>query len=431
MSVVQVKDFIRRLHAQGMYALMYFNPTEAWQPWIKENYPGDLVKKFDGSYFPCWYESYMVCPNPDSPWGKHLLQEFTRMMDLYPQADGFFMDQSCYDILDCAHDDGCSIDGGQTGYRMNWAIDQISRECRKLAKARGKFLWWNGPYQADIASFAEGMMAEAGDDNQMRAIQYLAMGGRTCCTLAQSGEDVFRRCAIYGLYPTAMETPALRRVAQRYWPIFNLFRDKRWIFAAHALTLPQGAQGNIYRLGDGNVLAVMVTPSRSLDDQPCDKDLPLRMRLADAGQFRAAYFLSPDLQGKRRLHFDRRGQAIEVILPRHRSVSAVLLAKTGIHAALDGPFEVATGQQVTAALVLDNWTAQPASATWSAAGAAEEPITVQPQTSVRRAVRFTAPGKRQNMREVFTCRMAWAGGPPADCVEFYIGQPPSADLRVP
>ena len=201
MSVAQIKDFIRRLHAQGMYALMYFNPTESWQPWIKENYPGDLVKNAAGHYLPCWYESYMVCPNPDSPWGKHLLQEFTRMMDLYPQADGFWVDQSCYDILDYAHDDGWSIAGGQTGYRMNWAIDQFSRECRKLAKARGKFLWWNGPYQADIASFAEGMMAEAGDENQMRTIQYLAMGGRACCTLRRAARTCFGAVRSTGFIP--------------------------------------------------------------------------------------------------------------------------------------------------------------------------------------------------------------------------------------
>ena len=175
----------------------------------------------------------------------------------------------------------------------------------------------------------------------------------------------------------------------------------------------------------------MVTPDRSLDGQPCDKNLPLRMRLADAAQFRAAYFLSPDLLGKRRLSFDRRGEAIEVVVPRHRSVSAILLAKTGIHAALEGSFEAMAGQQVTAALVLDNWTAQPASATWAAAGAAEEQITVQPQSSVRRPVRFTAPGKRQNLREVFACRMAWAGGPPAAEFEFYVVQPPSPVFRSP
>ena len=126
-TVEQVNDYIRRLHAQGMYALMYFNPTEAWRPWITANYPEALCRRADGQLQPAWYESYLVCPDPESRWGKHLLDEFAKMLDLYPRADGFFMDQSTYDSLDYGHDDGWSIQNGRTGYRLGWAINQISR----------------------------------------------------------------------------------------------------------------------------------------------------------------------------------------------------------------------------------------------------------------------------------------------------------------
>ena len=128
-TVAAVRDYIRRLHGHALYALVYFNPTEAWKPSIKANYPGDLVLNGDGRHVPEWYESLLVCPNPDSPWGKYLLDTFAKMMDLYPEADGFFMDQSTYDRLDYAHDDGWSIQDGRTGYRMGWAIDQFSRRC--------------------------------------------------------------------------------------------------------------------------------------------------------------------------------------------------------------------------------------------------------------------------------------------------------------
>lgn len=174
-SVDKVRDYLRRLHAQGIFAVMYFNPTESWKPWIAENYPEALYRDAGGKLLSVWYESYLVCPDPSSRWGQHLLDEFVKMMDLYPEADGFFMDQSCYDMLDYAHDDGWSIASGRTGYRMGWAIHQLSERCRELAKKRGKFLWWNGPYCTDIAHNAEGMMAEAGDEGQVRAIHYLTM----------------------------------------------------------------------------------------------------------------------------------------------------------------------------------------------------------------------------------------------------------------
>jgi hypothetical protein len=427
-NVAQINDYIRRLHSQGIYAIMYFNPTEAWEPWIKENYPADMAKDAHGHSLHCWYESNMVCPNPESPWGKHLLREFTAMMDLYPKADGFFMDQSCYDNLDWAHDDGWSIAGGRTGYRMSWAICQMATQCRKLAKARGKFLWWNGPYMVDIASFAEGMMAEAGDDAQVRRIQYLTMGGRACCTLSTSGEEVFQRCAAYGLYPSAM-APPLDRVAQRYWPIFQLFRGKRWVFDAHALTLPPGTEGNVYRLPDGNVLAVMVTRKRSIDGEACDVDLPIVLRLPDAAQFRAAYFLSPDLLGKRRLKLRRQGEEISLVVPRHRSVSAILLACSGDHVSVDGPFEVASGREATALVVLDNLTRKAAPAAPRTPGRGL--FNLNPESiSLLCPVRFKSPIKKRTLREQ---SLPFTSGdlPLVDNIEFYIDPPLSVHLSLP
>lgn len=347
-SVPEVRDYIRRLHAQGIYAVMYFNPTEAWKPWIKANYPEALVKTAAGEPIPVWYESYLVCPNPDSPWGQHLLDEFSKMMDLYPEADGFFMDQSCYDNLNHAQDDGWSIAQGRTGYRMGWAINQISQRCRALAKPRGKFMWWNGPYNVNIARYAEGMMAEAGNEAQVRTIYYLTMGGRACCTLSQKGEEVFQNCAAYGLYPTAMGTAELARLAARYRPIIDLFRGKQWIFHARALDLPPGTKGNVYRLPDDGVLAVAVTAGRSVDGAKFDLDLPLVVRLPDAAEFRAACFLSPDLLGKRRLPIQRQGEEIRVVIPRHRSVSAVLLTKTESPGTIEAPFETLVGRTADA-----------------------------------------------------------------------------------
>lgn len=429
-SVAKVNDYIRRLHAQGIYAVMYFNPTEAWKLWITANYPEALALSPDGKFYPTWYESYMVCPNPESAWGKHLLTEFEKMMDLYPQADGFFMDQSCYDHLDYSHDDGWTIENGRTGYRMGWAINQLSRRCRDMAKARGKFLWWNGPYTSDIARFAEGMMAEAGNEGQVKCIHYLTMGGRACCTLSQAGEVTFQNCAAYGLYPTAMPQP-LVRLATRYWPIFDLFRGKRWVFNAHALELPPGTKGNLWRLPDGNVLASVVTAGRGVDGEAFDVNVPLTIRLPDAAEYRAAYFISPDLVGKRRLPIERDGDTLRLTIPRHRSASAVLLAKTGVHLAVEGPAGAVVGRGVDATALVDNWTGKPVAGRWTSPAWNDEPIEVQAGQSVRRAFRYQAPAKRAGMREAVACRADIAGTVLGGEFEFCIDEPLSVSLVLP
>lgn len=422
MSVAQVNDYIRRLHAQGIYAVMYFNPTESWKLWIKEKYPQDLVLNAAGQPTPVWYESYLVCPNPESPWGKHLLDEFATMMDLHPEADGFFMDQSCYDHLDFAHDDGWSIQNGRTGYRLGWAIGQLSRQCRTMAKARGKFLWWNGPYNVDIAHFAEGMMAEAGNESQVRCIHYLTMGGRACCTLSQKGEITFQNCAAYGLYPTAMSGP-LAQLAQRYWPVVELFRGKRWEFAPRAIDLPPGTKGNLWRLPDGNVLASVVTAGRSVDGQEFDLNVPVTMRLPDAAEFRAAYFLSPDLLGKRRLTLQREGHVLRVTVPRHRSTSAILLAKTGVHLALDGTPSAVVGVTARAAAVVDNWSDRPVSGRWLAGDAGgDESIQVAPGATARCSVALRSPSHCDGRRQAIQCRAELAGATYGGQFEFYVDE---------
>jgi hypothetical protein len=429
-SAAKVNDYIRRLHARGIHAIMYFNPTEAWKPWITANYPDALVKSADGQLCPAWYESCLVCPDPQSAWGKHLLAEFEKMMDLYPHADGFFMDQSCYDQLDYAHDDGWSIEDGRTGYRMGWAINQVSRKCHDMAKARGKFLWWNGPYTSDIARFAEGMMAEAGDDGQVKCIQYLTMGGRACCTLSQGGEATFQNCAAYGLYPTAMPQP-LARLAARYWPIFDLFRGKRWVLSAHALELPPGAKGNVWELPDGNVLASVVTAGRSIDGAAFDVNVPLTLRLPGAAGYRAAYFLSPDLAGKRRLLIERNGETLRLTLPRHRSASAVLLARTGVHLAVEGPAGAVTGRGVDVTAVVDNWTDKPVACRWTTPAWKADPLEIQAGQSARRAFRYQAPARRGGLRETATCRAEVAGAVLGGEFEFCIDEPLNVGLVLP
>jgi len=426
-SVEMVRDYIRRLHAQGIYALMYFNPTEAWKPWIKENYPDALVHTAAGKPIPVWYESYMVCPAPDTPWGKHLLDEFAKMMDLYAEADGFFMDQSCYDNIDYAHDDGWSIAQGRTGYRMGHAINQISQRCRAMAKPRGKFMWWNGPYNSDIGRYAEGMMAEAGNEAEVRAICYLTLGGRACCTLSTKGEEVFQNCAAYGLYPTAMGTSALGRLAARYAPVIDLFAGKQWVFDARALDLPPGAKGNVYRLPDGNVLAVAVTDGRSVDGPAFELDLPLVVRLPQAGEFRAAYFLSPDLLGKHRLKFDREGHTIRLTIPRHRSTSAVLLARSGVHLSLEGPGELLGDRPGTAQAVLENFSDRRCEGVWIGSDAK---IALAPGQCVRRELAIPA-AKPGAFRAEVNCSARLGGRTLGGRFEFYRDRPLSAELILP
>jgi hypothetical protein len=220
-------------------------------------------------------------------------------------------------------------------------------------------------------------------------------------------------------------------LAQRYWPVFELFRGKRWVLEAHALQLSEGTKGNIFRLPDGNVLVTVVTAQRSVDGDAFDLDLPLAVRLADAAEFQAAYFLSPDLLGKRRLAFERQDNGLKIVLPRHRSTSAVLLAKTGVHAALDGPWEMLPGQHAEAAMTIDNWTPRTVAGTLRLPGQNEQSLNLASGASERRAVTITAPPMRRGLREAIAASVTLDGRPCAGDFEFCVDLPLHMTVRWP
>jgi hypothetical protein len=143
---------------------------------------------------------------------------------------------------------------------------------------------------------------------------------------------------------------------------------------------------------------------------------------------RAAYFLSPDLLGKRRLTFQTDGQAIRLTIPRHRSVSAVLLARAGVHLSLDGPAEVLAGQPCKADAVLDNFSGRELLGQWT--DGVPEKFTLRPGEPLRRSLAIVA-AKGDQPRTQLDCAVELDGRRHGGRFELYVDRPLSADLLVP
>ena len=195
------------------------------------------------------------------------------------------------------------------------------------------------------------------------------------------------------------------------------------------MRLPPGAKGNIFRLPDGNVLVTVVTLDRSVDGEAFDLDLPLTLRLRDAAEFRAAYFLSPDLLGKRRLAVERQGTAMHVVLPRHRSASAVLLAKTGVHAAMEGPWELVVTRPAETNITIDNLTGKAVDVELLLPGGKPQPIHVSPGASAHRAVTIPAPPLQQGPRASIPVGLTIDGRNGGGDFEFYVDPPLRVTMR--
>jgi hypothetical protein len=118
---------------------------------------------------------------------------------------------------------------------------------------------------------------------------------------------------------------------------------------------------------------------------------------------------------------------MRVVLPRHRSASAVLLAKTGLHAALDGPSELVVGQPAKASVAIDNWSGKAASVELTLPGAKPEPLSVAAGASVGRPLPIPAP--RGPGREAIPVGVTMDGRTAGGDFEFYVDRPLEVSLR--
>ncbi len=364
-----VRAFIRLLHQYNIKSLMYFQPSECWDRYAAEHFQSDAVRDASGAEVPAWYEDTLLNPRPGSAWAQYLEQQFKQLLAFFPEADGIFADQSHYDILDYAHDDGFSIDHGKPADRMGYNICLLMSKLSDYAHSLGKTVWWNGPYQIELGAIGDGHLAEGSHEQ----IQWLGIGN-VPITSGAWYPDLYDRVLVMGSQPAspsltpisfpyryAHEIPADAKIPPeqlqdfaRYAPLFDQIRQREWVLSADAVQVPAGFEANIFRKPDGNY-AVPVVTTWGAPPTGIWHDLPITVHVPDSGAIRAAYVLSADLAGWYRAPWKRESRTLTIQIPRHHRASLVVLAKTGIFAALNGDGTRLESQQPTPALVLDNW----------------------------------------------------------------------------
>ena len=365
----KVNNFIHLLHRYDIKALMYWQPSECWDRYAAGRFMHDAVRDFNGDLVPAWYEDTVLDPRPGSKWAEYVEQQFKSLLAYYPDADGIFEDQSHYDLLDYAHDDGFSIHDGKPAYRMGYAICLLASRLIKYAHSLGKVVWWNGPYQIELGSIGDGHLAEGSSEY----IQWLGIGNSPITSGAWY-PGLYDRMLLIGSqiaspsltpisfpYRYSHEIPANAQISaeelrdfDRYEPLFDQIREREWVLTPNAVEVPKGFEANIFRQPNGNYVVPVVT-SWGGETTGTSLELPVTVRVDDSSAIRCVYLLTANQQGWFRVPWKRQGNDLRIEIPRHKHASLLVLARTGFFAAARGSGVEIEGHPEAAQLTLDNW----------------------------------------------------------------------------
>ncbi|MCE5241042.1 hypothetical protein LLH23_21475 [bacterium] len=418
MTVAKVNDYVDRLHAHGLKGLIYYNPTEAWRPWADEKFHDDVRYDAQGKPLPTWYESSQIIPDQGRPWGRYILEQLKTELRAYPKLDGVFFDQSAV--------------GGHD-------LTLLCHEGTKLVRAQGGLCWWNGPYNMELAALADGMMDEGGGTGTYRPltemIQYYGLAGKAIVSLGSASPAAYAEMLAHGIQvPTV--TGSFADLQQRWAPLFRWMLGRQWVLEAHALEPIPGFAANIYRVAGGNV-AVTLVPEGVWEGEPdTAHGVPVTVKLPEADAIKGAYLLSPDWRGYHKLPLRREKGTLQVTVPRVRWAGMIVLARTGVFAALEGPLHVVQGQPTQARYVVDNWTTTPVAVDLTLQhGAAEARLRAQVKPGGSAATTLDLPGavgETPTVPVAVTGKVAGGEAPPVAelGVEPTVGLSLSAPARV-
>ncbi|MDD3726239.1 MAG: hypothetical protein PHI44_03495, partial [Candidatus Ratteibacteria bacterium] len=112
-----IKRTIKNLHSVGASALPYIQVSGDGD----DKLPRAIIKKslirdIYGNKVSAWPGTHLLNSDPSLPFGKDIVRQIKGMVARYPEMDGVFLDQACYNFLDTAHSDGITAFNNRPAY---------------------------------------------------------------------------------------------------------------------------------------------------------------------------------------------------------------------------------------------------------------------------------------------------------------------------
>ncbi len=342
-----VRRTIRLYQEAGIKVHTYYNIIDGNCKYVEQAFPESIVVDESGQRVPAFRECWLMNADPATPFGRHCLEQFDKLLEKYGGTDAIFFDvYGRHYNLDFGHDDGITMVHNKPAYCLKFAFQRIMEQIEPKLRAMGKQFSANKPEGIEALLGIDLIMADEGHDPyRLEGFSYYGLfkpvmvldGGmwndpeptlKTCLRLGMMYNDFADRPRRAGVKLSAPQRRRNRRVRETYTPLLEELIGKQWVLEPNALELPESVRGNVFRVPDGRVIVTMVSEHRSMFERGgFADDLPVIVRFAGAGDVRRATVRSVDYKETLEAPLSADGQTVTIIVPRHRTASIVVLER--------------------------------------------------------------------------------------------------------
>lgn len=260
-SAERIRESLRTIHRVGAKAFPYIQVTGDACDEVAAKFESSVIRDLHGETMSAWSGTKLMNSDPSLPFGRDVSRQIDGMAKRYPEMDGVFLDQPCYNFLDSAHHDGITAVDNRpcymTGFNYFPHLERLSALLHP-----GKAIMGNAPFGVGILKYIDGFMAESVGwlcDH----LQYYGLCKPLYHLVYDYAdrliESMLQRCLVHGVgYTSAPQAAASRDLYRLYGPLLDRLARRRWVFDPAPIKLPSGFDGSVFRGPSGNLLASAV-----------------------------------------------------------------------------------------------------------------------------------------------------------------------------
>ena len=273
----RINKHIDYLHKRGIKAMLYIQVSgDCLIGPAEEFFAEDTARDEAGKLMLTWKECCFVNASKGSKFGEHINQMIDRFLAMYPEIDGVFLDQLCYQTIDYAHNDGKTAvndkPAAEYGASYSYNLEKLSN----LLHGANKFIWANGPFDIEVARWCDGVMSE-GTSGISETHKYLC--ARKPLLVHTYPTDIFKTesmfCYVllsgssysYGgsstLRQTPVQSPEVQKIFTEYKFLADTLLGAEIILSANPFKLPPMCRGEIFKSRNSSEKFLTLLPETS------------------------------------------------------------------------------------------------------------------------------------------------------------------------